>query len=1062
MHMAIDSEFQLFRKFSAILAFALVVFCGAAQAQQSASPLAGKTVHVYNPFGASLPQIHLSGVGYTMTPEAGNWYRFEFGSIGLQDWMNTFGIRTGNWDWLTPTGLGKNEALFPLSVFGTGKEVWIVVDPAGPPTAAPLILTSGPRRIYFFNPWPVIGADLMLNGTKRTLFSDKNHCGWNVYDILAAGPASGYFVNSADGETFGKAGLKDPTPMDFAALFSANGSEVWIGGTPMVSASFPGDLGSCSYLMATTVHDMAESHPDFSVGWNITGGVEQTLGPDRKPIGTSLVPANFKTWFNSNPNAAMPLKGAETCLDLEMSKSDDGLWEFDSDKGPYPSKEFFPIDQWNLLDQNSTCSEEVPPPASSVHNYGFCLESHANFVYKKGQVFDFRGDDDVWVFVNNKLALDLGGIHGATPGSINLDTLGLVEGQTYPWDFFFCERNKCGSSLRIKTTIYFKQQRALDHAMEKRPDGTPFYKVIKRIGGTGACGSSGDSIKEVAPGPLGFVLYRVGGDSIQTLPKGLSFGGITVADGGVSVDTAKVTGLAPGAYKVVFFETSNPNLRDEIRFTVSARNMVLFEAPLKQSTVLGNGLRVTAGLYFQGAGKDSSVADTATWSPTFPSTLSVYHDSLKTKPITSGSSLQMGATGRDTLWVFGNPASLNDQTDTLSIPGSNKSVVTFSLPPLDLPRAQTAEMFDDDADGRGDRLQVTYDRNLTGNVPVSVAYQWPVNGAAVAVTDLVSHLQGGDTLVFKGSPFTTVVQTEGSGTFKSTYKARTKDSTQILTIIDRIAPVIASASIHGNDAGKIDTLRLTFSEVISTASRNAAAQLMFSYKMGDSGTAISVVPSQTLWAADGLSVILLFPSDALPKPKAGDSVRLNGGTGLASDALGNTPGANSRFRIISGEKRTGIQTITLHHIFPELQPTSTPTFVVTREGTGASIEEAIAKTKRIGVLVEADLADFATGDGFNPPPPSAVKLEYEWSIFTNLGVPVASEKRSLACDSDLYRNDCRANRGRIFVGWNAIAKSGEKAATGVYIMLFQYRIVSAGQVLTTNAIRQRWGLVRDR
>ena len=68
-------------------------------------------------------------------------------------------------------------------------------------------------------------------------------------------------------------------------------------------------------------------------------------------------------------------------------------------------------------------------------------------------MFSFYGDDDVWVFVNNKLALDLEGVHGGVSGTIYLANLGLTEDNAYNFDIFFAERHTIGSNLQITTSI---------------------------------------------------------------------------------------------------------------------------------------------------------------------------------------------------------------------------------------------------------------------------------------------------------------------------------------------------------------------------------------------------------------------------------------------------------------------------------------------------------------------------------------------------------------------------------------------------------------------------------
>lgn len=107
--------------------------------------------------------------------------------------------------------------------------------------------------------------------------------------------------------------------------------------------------------------------------------------------------------------------------------------------------EFFPLDS------------KGHDPIGSGHNYGFCLEMHTTFTHRSGLIFEFTGDDDTWAFVNNKLEIDLGGIHGAENRMLVLDNLNLTFGETYNFDFFQCERQQVNSSTRIVTNITSQQ-----------------------------------------------------------------------------------------------------------------------------------------------------------------------------------------------------------------------------------------------------------------------------------------------------------------------------------------------------------------------------------------------------------------------------------------------------------------------------------------------------------------------------------------------------------------------------------------------------------------------------
>jgi len=182
-----------------------------------------------------------------------------------------------------------------------------------------------------------------------------------------------------------------------------------------------------------TLRDFSSSHSDFEgeVTGHKTGCVENSLSYSGKPVmvaDNKCAMTQLSDWYSdTGANQSMPFS-----LTLEEDKKGDYV---------YKNNHFYPIDGQLLGD------EELR------HNFHFTYELHAQFTYQPGQEFRFQGDDGVWVFINDELVVDIGGVNGAANRGVRLDSLGLSDGETYRFDLFGAERHTNNSKLKIKMTL---------------------------------------------------------------------------------------------------------------------------------------------------------------------------------------------------------------------------------------------------------------------------------------------------------------------------------------------------------------------------------------------------------------------------------------------------------------------------------------------------------------------------------------------------------------------------------------------------------------------------------
>lgn len=131
-------------------------------------------------------------------------------------------------------------------------------------------------------------------------------------------------------------------------------------------------------------------------------------------VGGDLLPnrglTDMKRWFDSVEGKSKEYTGV-----LNMSYKVDGAPEF-----AFESESFYPLDEAKFSAGDSVNKDG--------HNRLFTMAFAVPFTVTASgdEVFEITADDDTFVFVGTKIALDMGGIHDAVTGKITINERGEI------------------------------------------------------------------------------------------------------------------------------------------------------------------------------------------------------------------------------------------------------------------------------------------------------------------------------------------------------------------------------------------------------------------------------------------------------------------------------------------------------------------------------------------------------------------------------------------------------------------------------------------------------------
>ncbi len=480
------------------------------------------------------------------------------------------------------------------------------------------------KTLHFFSPWDYTAPKIVVDGQQRSMIADYDNCGWYTYSGWASDFDNFYITNKLD-STYGEQGrgstdpIKDIDPVmqgseDAYLYFKTNQSYSATASRPKTYID-----GSCLFgklkgeFFDWNEHDFDLAFQDYSNptssaagkcgnnGQHTKGLVKENLDSEGLPVAnlsssntTGCKSATVNDWFK-------PLSDSSNyiCKDLDMRMNNDGIFEYEAftqftdqwgnhvdyhtmyiDK----ASGFFPLDDFTktpsgLTNKNNQMgvpydsrwddayaeneSRNLPSDQRGYqHNYHFCMKTHTTFTYHPGQHFTFNGDDDLWIFVDNTLALDIGGVHLPNNETLNMDEFletqgGAEPGSSHDFDLFYCERETLASNLKIQTDIDFEITPTYKHITENGKD----YYIQSGADFSNGCQASRTDISRTSDFFLSYDDKLNTDDDEQLNPNKSYYGGLTIDANQYEfhIDRALLTDLEEGHTYYLFYRSESHN-----------------------------------------------------------------------------------------------------------------------------------------------------------------------------------------------------------------------------------------------------------------------------------------------------------------------------------------------------------------------------------------------------------------------------------------------------------------------------------------------------------------------